>query len=89
MIEVLSVCKKNETEPLSWRDKDIERSLEAKGYKLKGIKKTLLQASAIKMTLSSIAKSYNKPDIAIVTGALKSKDNSSFKKYLVESVVAA
>ena len=89
MIEVLSVCKKNETEPLPWRDKDIERSLEAKGYKLKGIKKTLLQASAIKMTLSSIAKSYNKPDIAIVTGALKSKDNSSFKKYLVESVVAA
>ena len=89
LIEVLSVCKKNETEPLSWRDKDIERSLEAKGYKLKGIKKTLLQASAIKMTLSSIAKSYNKPDIAIVTGALKSKDNSSFKKYLVESVVAA
>ena len=89
MIEVLSVCKKNETEPLSWRDKDIERALEAKGYTLKGIKKTLLQASAIKMTLSSIAKSHNKPDIAIVTGALKSRDNSSFKKYLVESVVAA
>ena len=41
------------------------------------------------MTLSSIAKSHDKPDIAIVTGALKSRDNSSFKKYLVESVVAA
>lgn len=48
-----------------------------------------MQSSAIKMALSSIAKSDEKPDLAIVTGALKSKDNSSFKKYMVESVAAS
>ena len=41
------------------------------------------------MALGSIANSAEKPDIAIVTGVLKTRDNASFKKYLVESIVAA
>ena len=89
MIEILSVCKKNETDSIEPKQQELSKSLDEKGYTLKGVKKAVLQSSAIKMALSSIAKSDEKPDLAIVTGALKSKDNSSFKKYLVESVVAA
>ena len=89
MIEILSVYKKNETESVSQHEQELSKSLEEKGFALKGVKKAVLQSSAIKMALSSIAKSPQKPDLAIVTGALKTKDNSSFKKYLVESVAAA
>lgn len=89
LIEILSVCKKNETEDISWRQNELQEKLGEKGFTLKGVKKTLLQASAIKQSLSAIAKSADKPDIVIVTGALKSRDSSSFKKYFVESVVAA
>ena len=89
LIEILSVCKKNETDSIEPKQQELSKSLDEKGYTLKGVKKAVLQSSAIKMALSSIAKSDEKPDLAIVTGALKSKDNSSFKKYLVESVVAA
>ena len=89
LIEILSVYKKNETESVSQHEQELSKSLEEKGFALKGVKKAVLQSSAIKMALSSIAKSPQKPDLAIVTGALKTKDNSSFKKYLVESVAAA
>ena len=89
MIEILSVCKKNETDSIEQKQQELSKSLDEKGYTLKGVKKAVLQSSAIKMALSSIAKSDEKPDLAIVTGALKSKDNSSFKKYMVESVAAS
>lgn len=89
MIEILSVCKKNETDSIEPKQQELSKSLDEKGYTLKGVKKAVLQSSAIKMALSSIAKSDEKPDLAIVTGALKSKDNSSFKKYMVESVAAS
>ena len=89
LIEILSVCKKNETDSIEPKQQELSKSLDEKGYTLKGVKKAVLQSSAIKMALSSIAKSDEKPDLAIVTGALKSKDNSSFKKYMVESVAAS
>ena len=89
LIEILSVCKKNETENISPRESELKRALDARGYRLKGVRKALLQASAIKMALGSIAEAKDKPDIAIVTGALKTKDNISFKKYFVECIVAA
>ncbi len=89
LIEILSVCKKNETESVSWNEEPLKNSLGESGYTLTGVKKTLLQASAIKAALTSISKRSDKPDILIVTGALKTKDNSSFKKYFVESVVAS
>ncbi len=89
LIEILSVCKKNETETISPRENELKRALDKRGYRLKGVKKTLLQPSAIRMALGSIANSAEKPDIAIVTGVLKTRDNASFKKYLVESIVAA
>ncbi len=86
LIEILSVCKKNETDYLSRHEGELKEALGEKGYTLRGVKKTLLQSSAIKSALASVAKSYRKPDVAIVTGALKSKDNTSFKQYFVESV---
>ncbi len=89
LIEILSVCKKNETDPVSWKEEPLRNSLAEKGYTLTGVKKTVLQASAIKAALNSITKRPDKPDILIVTGALKTKDNTSFKKYFVESVVAS
>ena len=89
LIEILSVCKKNETENISPRQTELEQILGEKGFTLKGVRKTLLQATAIKQTLGAVANTAEKPDVAIVTGALRSKDSSSFKKYFVESIVAA
>lgn len=89
LIEILSVCKKNGTDSVSWNEEPLKKSLGERGYTLTGVKKTILQASAIKAALTSISKRSDKPDILIVTGALKTKDNTSFKKYFVESVVAS
>lgn len=89
LIEVLSVCKKNEPDELTPRQSELAQCFELNGFTLTGVQKTLLQAGSIRKALDSIAKSFSKPDIAVVTGALNTKDNSSFKKYLVESVVAS
>lgn len=89
LIEILSVCKKKETENVTVNEDSLKKRFDEEGYTLTGTKKALLQSSAIKSALTSIAKGADKPDLVIITGALKSKDDSSFKKYLVESVVAA
>ena len=89
LIEVLSVCKKNEQEELSAHEGELKQELSEQGFSLTGVRKTLLQATAIKETLSAVAKASDKPDVAIVTGALRTKDNASFKKYFVESIAAS
>lgn len=88
-IEILSVCKKKETENITERESQLKQSLDSRGYTLTGVKKALLQSDAIKMTLNSIAKSGEKPDVVIVTGALTTKDNTSFRKYFVEAIAEA
>ncbi len=88
-IEIISVCKKKETDDLSWHENELKKSLGERGFTLRSIHKTLLQSAAIKATLNSLAKADDKPDVVIVTGALKSKDNSSFKKHFVETIVSA
>lgn len=88
-IDIISVCKKQERDDISWRENELKKALDEHGFTLRSIHKTLLQSAAIKLTLSSLAKSDDKPDAVIITGALKSKDNSSFKKYLVETVASA
>ena len=75
LIEVLSVCKKNEQEELSAHEGELKQELSEQGFSLTGVRKTLLQATAIKETLSAVAKASDKPDVAIVTGALRTKDN--------------
>ena len=65
LIEILSVCKKNETDYLSRHEGELKEALGEKGYTLRGVKKTLLQSSAIKSALASVAKSYRKPDVAM------------------------
>ncbi len=88
-IDIISVCKKQERDDISWRENELKKALGEHGFTLGSIHKTLLQSTAIKVTLNSLAKSDDKPDAVIITGALKSKDNSSFKKYLVETVASA
>ena len=88
-IEILSVCKKKETDTISPREEALGKALDEHGYTLQGVKKSILKSAAVKMTLNSIANSDKKPDVVIVTGGLRSKDSSSFKKYFVETVVAA
>ena len=88
-IEILSVCKKQETDDISWQEGELKKKLDESGYTLQSIKKTLMQSAAVKTALNSIAKQDKKPDVVIVTGALNSKDNKSFKKYFVETIVSA
>ena len=88
-IEIISVSKKKETDVLSGRETELKKSLGEYGYKLTGIKKTVLHPTAINKTLSAIAKSEEKPDVVVIANALRSTDNSSFKKYFVETVASA
>ena len=89
LIEVLSVCKKNEQEGLSAHEGELKAALSGQGYVLTGVRKTLLHASAIREALTAVSRTTEKPDVAIVTGALRTKDNTSFKKYFVESIAAS
>lgn len=88
-IEIISVSKKKETDTLPERQAELRQTLSKYGFVLNDIKKTLLNSTAINSALNKIAKSGNKPDVVIITNALKSKDSRSFKKYFVETVVAA
>lgn len=88
-IEIISVNKKKETDVLSDRETELKKSLSEYGYKLTAIKKTVLHPTAINTTLNAIAKSEEKPDVVVIANALRSTDNSSFKKYFVETVASA
>lgn len=88
-IEIISVSKKKEFDALPDRREELKQTLSEYGFYLRDIKKTLLNPSSINGTLNKIAKSDNKPDVVIIANALKTKDNKSFKKYFVETVVAA
>ena len=88
-IEIISVNKKKETDTISHRRKELSETLSRYGFTLNDIKKTLLNSSAINGTLNKIAKSDSKPDVVIITNALRTRDSRSFKKYFVETVAAA
>ena len=88
-IEIISVSKKTEQDMLPDREDELRLSLAKYGYSLKAIKKTILHPTLINAELSSIAKSDDKPDVVIIANALRTKDESSFKKYFVETVAAA
>ena len=88
-IEIISVSKKTEQDMLPDREDELRLSLAKYGYSLKAIKKTILHPTLINAGLSSIAKSDDKPDVVIIANALRTKDESSFKKYFVETVAAA
>ena len=88
-IEIISVSKKKETDTLPDRQEELKQTLSEYGFILNDIKKTVLHPTAINSSLNKIAKSDKKPDVVIITNALRSKDSKSFKKYFVETVVAA
>ncbi len=88
-IEIISVSKKRETDTLPDRQEELRETLSKYGFTLNDIKKTVLRPTAVNSTLNKIAKSENKPDVVIITNALRTKDSKSFKKYFVETVVAA
>ena len=88
-IQILSVSKKTETDTLPEQTDKLRSELYNYGYSLTEIKKTLLTPATINSALNSIAKSSNKPDMVIIANALDTKDSKSFKKYFVETVVAA
>ncbi|MDY4711902.1 MAG: class B sortase [Ruminococcus bromii] len=88
-IQILSVSKKTETDTLPEQTDKLRLELYNYGYSLTEIKKTLLTPATINSALNSIAKSSNKPDMVIIANALDTKDSKSFKKYFVETVVAA
>ena len=43
----------------------------------------------INSALNSLARADDKPDVVIIANALRTKNSDSFKKYFVETVVAA
>lgn len=88
-IEIISVSKKKETDTLPERREELRQTLSEYGFTLNDVKKTVLHPTAINGTLDKIAKSDNKPDVVIITNALRTRDSKSFKKYFVETVVAS
>lgn len=88
-IQILSVSKKNETDALPERADELRTKLDKYGYSLTEIKKTVRTPVTINAALDSIAKSNGSPDVVIIANALNTKDSRSFKKYFVETVVAA
>ena len=88
-IEILSVTKKRETDKVEPQSDALREQLDKYGYRLTGVKKTLLQSTLVNAALNSIASSEEKPDVVIITNALNTRDSRSFKKYFVETVAAA
>ena len=88
LIEILSLSKKNEKDTISAKGHELKKSLSERGYELELVRKSVLNPTAIKVALSAVVRQNKKPDVVVVTGALKTKDNSSFRKYFVESIAA-
>lgn len=88
-IEILSVSKKKETDALPDRAEELRESLRHYGFTLNSVKKTLLSPVTINTSLNELAKSDEKPDVVIIANALRTKDSRSFRRYFVETVVAA
>ncbi|MBQ6387576.1 MAG: class B sortase [Ruminococcus sp.] len=88
-IEILSVSKKKEQDNLTDREDELRRTLAKYGYTLKAIKKTVMHPTLINTALNAIAKADEKPDMVIIANGLRTKDDTSFKKYFVETVSAA
>ena len=88
LIEILSLSKKNEKDTISAKGHELKKSLSERGYELELVRKSVLNPTAIKVALSAVVRQSKKPDVVVVTGALKTKDNSSFRKYFVESIAA-
>ncbi len=89
LVQILSVSKKNENDTLPERTDELRSKLDKFGYTLTAIKKTLLTPVTINMALNAISKADDKPDVVIIANALDTKNSKSFKKYFVETVVAA
>ena len=88
-IEILSVSKKKEQDLLPDREDELRLHLAKYGYTLNAVKKTIMHPTLINNALNAIALTKDKPDVVIIANALRTKDESSFKKYFVETVAAA
>ena len=88
-IEILSVSKKKEQDNLPEREDELRQHLAQYGFTLNAVKKTLLNSALINKTLNEIASSEDKPDVVIIANALRTQNDSSFRKYFVETVAAA
>ena len=88
-IEILSVSKKKEQDLLPDREDELRLHLAKYGYTLNAVKKTIMHPTLINNALNAIALTKDKPDVVIIANALRTKDDSSFKKYFVETVAAA
>ncbi len=88
-IQILSVSKKTENDSLTEQSDELRSRLSNYGFSLTAIKKTLLSPITINSALNSISKADDKPDVVIVANVLDTKNSKSFKKYMVETVVAA
>ena len=88
-IEILSVSKKKEQDNLPEREDELRQHLAQYGFTLNAVKKTLLNSALINKTLNDIASSEEKPDVVIIANALRTQNDSSFRKYFVETVAAA
>lgn len=88
-IEIISVNKKKETDVLADRETELKEKLDKYGYTLNSVTKALMHPVVINSALNTLARADEKPDVVIIANALRSKDSASFRKYFVETVVAA
>lgn len=88
-VEIISVNKKKETDVLTERENELREKLDKYGYSLKSVTKALMNPVVINSALNSLARADDKPDVVIIANALRTKNSDSFKKYFVETVVAA
>ena len=88
-IQILSVSKKKEQDTLPDREDELRLYLAQYGYNLNAVKKTVMHPTLINSALNAIAEAEEKPDVVVIANALRTKDDTSFKKYFVETVAAA
>ncbi len=88
-IEILSVTKNSVADKFDEKTDELRERLLRYGYSLTDIKKAELKPIKIKNAVETLVSAQEKPDIVIVANALSSKNNSSFKKYLLDTVAAA
>ena len=88
-IEILSVTKNSVADKFDEKTDELRERLLRYGYSLIDIKKAELKPIKIKNAVETLVSAQEKPDIVIVANALSSKNNSSFKKYLLDTVAAA
>lgn len=88
-IEIITVNQSKDAFATSEQSYQINKTLGDSGHTLSGEQTQPLQSRMINAALDKLAQRPDKPGMVLIMNALNTADSESFKKYFVETVVAA